>query len=192
MVGKRGGISMGQGILVKCDCGGPEYGANLSNLVLGKSTCCMLCGVRNAVATRKAYVGYREVIADDALRNSLLQRINGIWRRCYQPKHNSFAAYGGRGIRCWWYEQHGIGAVRKVDKAVWRRRMLEYLVTLPGHDVLWNEIDRIDNDRGYEPGNLRFVPRHTNAGNKRSVHALQQRIQQLEAENAELRRRAGL
>lgn len=192
VVGKRGTLVADRPIVVQCDCGVPEYGATVSNLRSGKTKCCMLCGIKNAVATRKAYVRYREVIADDDVRNSLLQRINGIWRRCYHQNSDSYRMYGARGIRCWWFDQYGVGAVRKIDKAVWRRKMLEYLVTLPGYDVRGHEIDRIDNDKGYEPGNLRFVPRAQNLGNKRSIFQLQQRIAELEAENAELRRRAGL
>lgn len=186
-VGKRGTLLQDRSILVCCDCGSPEYGATQNNLRSGKTTCCMVCGWRNAVATRKAYVGYRDVIADDTLRDVALQRINGIWRRCYSPKHGSYHAYGKRGIKCWWYEQYGIGAVKKVDKAIWRRKMLGYLVTLENWDKPGVELDRIDNDKGYEPGNLRFVGRGENASNRRTVWQLQQRILELEAENAELR-----
>ncbi len=186
LVGKRGGICS-RGILVRCACGGPEYGASANNLRRGAATRCMFCAVRKSVETRKQYIGYREVVADDNLRTTLLGRINGLWRRCYQPVSKSYPAYGGRGIRVWWYEQFGIGAVRKRDKAVWRRKMLEYLVTLPGHDAPGLELDRIDNSRGYEPDNLRFVSRRQNANNRRTVWELEQRIRELEAEVAGLR-----
>jgi len=147
----------------------------------------MFCAVRKAVETRKRYVRYREVVADDNIRTGLLGRINGLWRRCYSTKHQSYPGYGGRGLRVWWYEQFGIGAVRKRDKAVWRRKMLEYLVSLPGHDSPGLELDRIDNSRGYEPDNLRFVSRRQNANNKRTVWELEQRIAELEADVARLR-----
>src|SRR5215475_15615916 len=100
LVGKRGGIAS-RGVLVQCSCGGPKYAASLNNLRDGKTTRCMFCAVRKSVETRKQYVGYREVVADDALRTGLLGRINGIWRRCYQPAHPSYPGYGGRGIRVW-------------------------------------------------------------------------------------------
>src|SRR5262245_49962519 len=64
LVGKWGGVSR---VLVRCSCEGPEYGASLSNLRSGKTTRCMFCAVRKSVETRKQYVGYRQVVADDGL-----------------------------------------------------------------------------------------------------------------------------
>lgn len=62
-----------------------------------------------------------------------------------------------------------------------RAAFLRYLVSLEGWDVPEYDIDRRDNDRGYEPGNLRFVPRAVNQANKRSVAALHARVIELEA-----------
>ena len=77
--------------------------------------------------------------------------------------------YGGRGITV--FEE-------------WRknkRAFLEYVVTLEGWDNPSLELDRIDVDKGYEPGNIRFVTRSQNAANKRSVQKMQARIYELEA-----------
>lgn len=186
LVGVNGGL-LDRGVLAECSCGLPEESYRQGNLYLGRTTRCRVCGVRKAIATRKAYVGYRDVVPNDDVRNSLLQRINGIYRRCHNPEHHDFHNYGGRGLRCWWYDQYGVGAVKKKDKAVWRRKMLEYLVQLEGHDVRGHELDRIDNSRGYEPGNLRFVRRKTNANNRRTIWGMQKRIDELEAEVARLR-----
>lgn len=186
LVGLRGGL-LAKGILAKCSCGGPEAAYMQGNLNSKKETySCHLCAVRRAVETRKQYVGYRDVIADDEIRTGLLSRINSIYRRCHEPGNNNYYGYGGRGIHCWWYLQYGVGAVRKIDKAVWRRKMLEYLVTLDGWDKPGLEIDRIDNSRGYEPGNLRFVSRKQNMQNRRKVWQLEARILELEAEVARL------
>ena len=186
LVGLKGGL-LDRGILATCSCGGPEASYRQGNLYGKKEKySCHFCAVRRAVETRKQYVGYRDVIADDAIRTGLLGRINGIYRRCHEPIHDDYHGYGGRGIHCWWYLQHGVGAVRKIDKAVWRRKMLEYLVTLDGWDKPGLEIDRIDNSRGYEPGNLRFVSRKQNMQNRRTVWQLEKRIAELEAEVARL------
>ena len=75
-----------------------------------------------------------------------------------------------------------------------RVAFLRYLVGLQGWDQPELQLDRIDNNRGYEPGNLRFVTRSVNMANKRKITArevveLQRRIESLEAENANLRHR---
>ena len=74
-------------------------------------------------------------------------------QRCHRSTHSSFPFYGGRGItvcREWresfdafrdWAEQNGYGP-----------------------DL---QIDRIDNDKGYAPGNCRFVTPEDNCRHKR-------------------------
>lgn len=76
----------------------------------------------------------------------------GIMARCTNPKHPAYPNYGGRGIDI-------------CDRWRWDvRAFLADVGTCPaGH-----EIDRIDNDRGYEPGNVRWVERKTNDRNRRS------------------------
>jgi hypothetical protein len=90
--------------------------------------------------------------------------------------------YGGRGITVYqgWVEN--------------RVEFLRYLVGLDGWDRPELQLDRIDNNRGYAPSNLRFVSRSVNMSNKRritarEVESLRQRIATLEAENADLRHR---
>ena len=78
-----------------------------------------------------------------------------MMHRCYDPKHVGYRNYGGRGIT----------------------------VCEPWHNpaayITWIEInlgsrpdgcslDRIDNDRGYEPGNLRWSSRSVQTRNQRS------------------------
>jgi hypothetical protein len=71
---------------------------------------------------------------------------------------------------------------------------LRYLVGLDGWDQPALQLDRIDNNGGYVPGNLRFVTRSVNMANKRRITArevveFRRRIEALEAENADLRHR---
>lgn len=94
-------------------------------------------------------------------------RYTGMVSRCYDPNHRAYPNYGGRGIR--------VCAQWKRD----RRKFFEYALTLPGYDQLGLDMDRIDNDRGYEPGNLRLVSRGENSNNRRSTVYLKFRGEEL-------------
>lgn len=88
------------------------------------------------------------------------------------------------------YEHYGARGIRVY--AAWvadRRAFLAYLVTLDGWDAPALELDRVDVNKGYEPGNLRFVTRAVNASNKRQVSVLQSRVLELETRVRYLERR---
>lgn len=85
-------------------------------------------------------------------------KLYGVWvammHRCYDPKRAKYKDYGGRGIivsnewhdpNCFidWAESNGYE---------------------PGL-----QIDRINNDESYSPGNCRFVTPKTNARNRRNT-----------------------
>ncbi|KKN69789.1 hypothetical protein LCGC14_0437350 [marine sediment metagenome] len=65
--------------------------------------------------------------------------------RCGNPLVINYNAYGGRGIKVWeeWIKQPEWFAA--------------YLCTLPGWTNHSLTIDRINNDKGYVPGNLRWA-----------------------------------
>ena len=50
-----------------------------------------------------------------------------------------------------------------------RREFFIYAKTMPGWDEHGLDLDRIDNDRDYEPGNLRIVDRKVNSRNRRKT-----------------------
>lgn len=112
---------------------------------------------------------------DDAHRERLLNRLSAIITRCRSKTSKSYKHYGGRGISCYeeWIEN--------------RSKFLEYIQTLPGWDDPQLDLDRIDNDGNYEPGNIRFASKSENNKNKRHVFDLTNRIKELEEENAALK-----
>ncbi len=84
----------------------------------------------------------------------------GIWtgmhQRCSNPNVAAFPRYGGRGIRVApvWDD------FEVFLKDVGRRPSQEH------------SIDRVDNNRGYEPGNVRWATRHEQARNTRRARIL--------------------
>lgn len=114
-------------------------------------------------------------MSDDMHRARLLNRLSSIIHRCTNPNCRVYPSYGGRGIKV--YDEW--------TKDRWA--FLRYVQTLPGWDDPELQLDRIDNDSGYVPGNLRFVTRSENLKNKRHVNVMSQKIISLEKENAKLR-----
>ena len=78
--------------------------------------------------------------------------IKGAIQRCYCSTNNDYAGYGGRGIR-----------VAKRWRDSWER-FIDDMGVKPSAD---HSLDRIDNDRGYEPGNCRWADWSTQANNRR-------------------------
>lgn len=168
---------------LQCSCGWEGY-VDRSNLRAGRTTRCNACAREKSRATKMAQRGLASICPDPVLRDRLLDRISAIIVRCTNPLSAAFPDYGGRGITVHppWVED--------------RSAFLRYLVGLPGHDQQQLQLDRTDNDKGYAPGNLRFVTRSANMANKRRITArevveLRRRIAALEAENADLRHRYG-
>lgn len=91
----------------------------------------------------------------------LLSRWRQMNRRCHEETHHAYARYGGRGITVC-DEWRGPGTFSAY---------VEYVTGLRGAPALnditkRHQIDRIDNDRGYERGNLRWASRSLNQRNK--------------------------
>jgi hypothetical protein len=125
-----------------------EYEARGVDLFHGRTTCCMDC-------TKRAQIQYGAFIPDPH-RKRLLKKVGHAIERCHDPENRQYDDYGARGI-----------AVH----APWREdinEFLRHLITLPGWDDPSLTLDREDNDKGYEPGNLRFVTWRKNQNNRRS------------------------
>jgi hypothetical protein len=77
-----------------------------------------------------------------------------MWQRCTNPNATAFEHYGGRGI--------GI-----CDH--WRD--FENFLADMGERPEGKSIDRIDNDRNYEPGNCRWATQSEQNSNRRQIAA---------------------
>lgn len=164
-------------VRVRCSCGAEPHLVFDYNLRKGASTRCGACARKAAGHWRKRFHGYADIMPDEDHRVRLLNRISACINRCHNPNDAGFPNYGGRGIAVFpaWRENRG--------------QFLAHLVTLEGWDHPALELDRIDVDKGYEPGNLRFITKQENQNNRRKVRDLQQRVLELEARVRHLERR---
>lgn len=75
--------------------------------------------------------------------------------RCTNPTNAAYKDYGGRGIKVypkWQYDQYSF---------------IRYMLDNLGDRPPGFSLDRIDNSKGYTPGNLRWADRTTQATNRR-------------------------
>jgi hypothetical protein len=77
--------------------------------------------------------------------------------RCYNPRHASYALYGGRGI--------------KVCRA-WRRSFPAFLAVVGRRPSPRHQLDRIKNAQGYKPGNVKWSTAREQARNRRTTRLL--------------------
>lgn len=76
-------------------------------------------------------------------------------QRCHNPKARWYYRYGGAGIAMC---------------AEWRDSFAAFLRDMGPAPTQTHSIDRIDNSRGYEPGNCRWADSFTQANNTRANH----------------------
>lgn len=166
VAGNRGGLTA---LIVKCDCGFPEYTVEANNFRTFKTTRCNHCAKQSAGTTRKLYWGYSEVMPEDSHRERLLNRLSAAITRCHNQNDSAYANYGGRGIY--------VCGEWRADRAAF----LRYVRSLPGWDTPEFEMDRIDVNGGYDYGNIRFISRRENMLNKRRIQDLEREIADLKA-----------
>lgn len=108
-------------------------------------------------ATQSAY---RAAMSDPELRGRWRNRWHGMHRRCYDPSDRKYRNYGGRGITVcarWHDVLNFLTDIQQVEG--WDQ--------IKERDL---EIDRVDNDLGYQPGNVQIVTSEVNNGHKTTTH----------------------
>jgi hypothetical protein len=83
----------------------------------------------------------------------------GLVKRCHSPNHVNFRNYGARGIAVC-DEWRGVGGFA---------RFLEHVGPCPSAEA---QLDRIDNNGNYVPGNVRWTTREGNNNNRRNNRLL--------------------
>jgi hypothetical protein len=127
--------------LCKCDCGGTAL-IIAANLKRGNSSSCGC--VRNAKArTRKTTHGLSGTYA--------YHTWCGIKARCCNSRHPSFKDYGAKGITI-------------CDE--WKSDPVAFIAHVGQPPTDHHTLDRINNTRGYEPGNVRWATAIEQANNK--------------------------
>lgn len=84
----------------------------------------------------------------------LERRLMKVKQRCENPNHVAYKDYGGRGIAF------------KFPSVIEAGKWIIENLGLPDRRL---EIDRINNNGNYAPGNIRFVTRSENCGNRRNT-----------------------
>jgi len=158
-------------ILCECQCG-RHYEVRAREIIDGKSKCCRSCSSRLKMEkvpydVRVAIAKKASMAAVEVLRNKkdayyekyglsfkhLLHLGAAAKQRCTNPNSISYSNYGGRGI------EFSSPSVRSF--AEW---VADNIGTKPSSMY---SLDRIDNNRHYEPGNLRWATAAEQARNKR-------------------------
>lgn len=141
-------------VLCRCYCG-LEKEVCLSELKRGRSQGCKSCS--QVTTGRKLGLKHPEPMI-----RLMAWRRYGIIRRCYDKKHNNYPRYGGR--------KNPIKVCdRWLDPIDGLRNFIEDIGFPPSPEL---EVDRINNEGDYEPGNCRWATAEQQANNRRTNHKI--------------------
>lgn len=133
----------------QCECGN-TCSVSSQSLRKGGSRGCQSCKWKSGAHAK----------ADpERIENGKKTKAYATWQairaRCYIKNHKSYHNYGGRGIKLcdeWYSDFHSF---------------YQYVSVLPNYNKKTYTLDRIDNNRNYEPGNVRWASKKQQAQNRR-------------------------
>lgn len=137
----------------RCDCGGISV-VRLQNLVSGHTKTCGCSILRDVPDDPRQK---RKIFGENRTNDSLYIRYHSMIQRCFNENSSNWKDYGGRGISVCkeWLGPNGFSEYKK------------HIESLDGFSID-KQIDRIDNNKNYEPGNVRPVTSSINNINKRN------------------------
>lgn len=136
----------------RCSCGAVQDVIG-DSLKRGDSTGCRKCIWKHKDHPRMHKDGSRRWV--DGKKTHIYSTWCGMRQRCNNTKNKSYKNYGGRGIKI-------------CDE--WNRNFqafFDYVSRLDHYGEEGRTIDRIDNSKGYEPGNVKWSTRSEQERNKR-------------------------
>ena len=138
-----------------CDCG-LYVDVMLSDLHKGVTQSCGCYHAEMAAARNAEHAKHNATVG--GMITALYRVWSQIKQRCYNVKHTAFPDYGGRGIKM-------CSAWRKAF-VVFEHYVLNMIGERPGRRY---SLDRIDNNKGYVPGNLRWATSDEQSRNRRNT-----------------------
>lgn len=133
----------------RCDCGTIKsvYGYALRK------------GLSKSCGCRRFESKYDDEYGRDCRRRAYT-KWQGMMRRCYDQKHTRYHTYGGRGIQVCddWHDFD---------------RFYEWLISQGYNNDLSLTIERIDNNKGYNPSNCILIPLSEQCNNKTTSHFIE-------------------
>ena len=130
-----------QKYLCRCDCGNENH-VRLHDLAKGKTIMCRSCSAKS----KSNGVG----VSTTTEYNTWVH----INQRCHNPGNKDYPNYGGRGIEVY---------------PLWRESYEAFFMHIGKKPTPEHTIERIDVNKGYEPGNVMWATRLEQARNKRNT-----------------------